>query len=131
MLEGGASRGSADALVHEAHCVASFLGARPLREELERLGRRARIFVPGEPGGAAPENAPLVEFDLTPRELEVLALLAHGLTNREIAAELFITSKTASVHVSRILGKLSVPNRAAAAAAAQRLGVGSDHAFRS
>jgi DNA-binding NarL/FixJ family response regulator len=45
------------------------------------------------------------------------------MTNREIAAELFVTDKTASVHVSRILAKLSVSNRAAAAAAAQRLGI--------
>ena len=62
-------------------------------------------------------------LELTPRELEVLALLTDGLTNREIAAELFISHKTASVHVSRILSKLSVPNRAAAAAAASALGV--------
>jgi len=53
----------------------------------------------------------------------VLALLAAGMTNREIAAELFISEKTASVHVSRILAKLSVPNRTAAAAAAHELGV--------
>jgi DNA-binding NarL/FixJ family response regulator len=52
----------------------------------------------------------------------VVALLGEGLTNREIAAELFISDKTASVHVSRILAKLSVPSRWAAAAA-QRLGV--------
>jgi DNA-binding NarL/FixJ family response regulator len=50
-------------------------------------------------------------------------LLADGLTNRDIAAELFISHKTASVHVSRILSKLSVPNRAAAAGAAHALGV--------
>ena len=53
----------------------------------------------------------------------MFALLGEGRTNREIAAELIISDKTASVHVSRILTKLSVPNRAAAAAAAQRLGV--------
>jgi len=65
----------------------------------------------------------LARLELTPRELEVLALLAGGLTNREIGAELFISNKTASVHVSRILTKLSVPNRAAAAATAHHLGV--------
>jgi DNA-binding NarL/FixJ family response regulator len=65
----------------------------------------------------------LERLELTPRELDVLALLADGLTNREIGAELFISDKTASVHVSRILTKLSVPNRAAAAAAAHQLGV--------
>jgi DNA-binding NarL/FixJ family response regulator len=64
----------------------------------------------------------LERLELTPREREVLALLADGLTNREIGAELFISNKTASVHVSRILSKLSVPNRAAAAVAAHHLG---------
>jgi DNA-binding NarL/FixJ family response regulator len=85
--------GGPAAVVQAAHAVATELGALPLR------------------------------LELTPRELEVLALLADGLTNREIGGELFISEKTASVHVSRILSKLSVPNRAAAAAAAQRLGI--------
>jgi DNA-binding NarL/FixJ family response regulator len=53
----------------------------------------------------------------------VLRLLADGRTNRQIADELFITPKTASVHVSRILMKLGVSNRAAAAAAAHRIGL--------
>ena len=66
-------------------------------------------------------------LELTPREIEVLGLLAGGLTNREIGAELFISDKTASVHVSRILTKLSVPNRAAAAAAAHYLGLTPAH----
>jgi DNA-binding NarL/FixJ family response regulator len=65
----------------------------------------------------------LERLELTPREIEVLSLLADGLTNREIGAQLFISNKTASVHVSRILAKLSVPNRAAAAAAAHHIGV--------
>ena len=60
---------------------------------------------------------------LTNRELEVLQLLADGRTNRQIADELFITPKTASVHVSRILMKLGVSNRAAAAAVAHRIGL--------
>jgi DNA-binding NarL/FixJ family response regulator len=64
-------------------------------------------------------------LELTPRELEVLALVGEGLTNREIGAELFISDKTASVHMSRILAKLSVPNRAAAAA--HHLGVTRAH----
>ena len=60
---------------------------------------------------------------LTEREAEVLALLGEGRTNRQIGQELFITEKTASVHVSRILMKLSVHNRAEAAAAAHRVGL--------
>ena len=51
---------------------------------------------------------------LTQREVEVLRLLAEGRSDREIAAELYISPKTASVHVSNLLGKLGVPSRAAA-----------------
>jgi DNA-binding NarL/FixJ family response regulator len=58
---------------------------------------------------------------LTDREFEVLRLVAAGLSNREIANNLLISSKTASVHVSNILSKLSVPSRGAAAAMAHRL----------
>jgi DNA-binding NarL/FixJ family response regulator len=60
--------------------------------------------------------------DLTAREREVLALIADGRTNRKIAQELFITEKTASVHVSNILGKLGATNRGEAAALAHRAG---------
>ena len=123
LLGANSDRVSATALVRAAHEVADELGARPLREELEALARRARIDLgAGGQFDAAPD-ARLQQLELTPREIEVLALLAHGLTNREIGGELYISDKTASVHVSRILSKLAVPNRAAAAAAAQRLGV--------
>lgn len=123
LLTAGGDRVGAETLVREAHAVARNLGARPLREGLEGLARRARIDL-DDPRTVEPApNARLQRLALTPRELEVLALLADGMTNREIAAELFISHKTASVHVSRILAKLSVPNRAAAAAAAQALGV--------
>ena len=61
---------------------------------------------------------------LTAREREVLRLLATGRSNREIAAELFIAPKTASVHVSNILGKLGAASRTEAAAIAHRSGVG-------
>ena len=119
-------------LVAGAHAVATELGARPLREAVEALARRARVPLgvasPAAAGTALDDERlerreRLERLELTPRELEVLSLLGEGLTNREIAAELFISDKTASVHVSRILGKLSVANRAGAAAAAQRLGV--------
>ena len=58
---------------------------------------------------------------LTPREAEVLTLVARGYTNREIAETLVISVKTASVHVSHILRKLGAPNRREAAAVAHRL----------
>jgi DNA-binding CsgD family transcriptional regulator len=124
LLAVGADREAAEALIRDAHTVVDELGARPLREELETLARRARIELGQEPRVEAGPNAALEQLDLTPRETEVLALLAGGLTNREIGTELFISNKTASVHVSRILTKLSVRNRAAAAAAAHHLGLG-------
>ena len=63
-------------------------------------------------------------FGITDREREVLALLAQGRTNREIAQALVISEKTASVHVSHILAKLDVGNnRGEAAAVAHRLGI--------
>lgn len=60
---------------------------------------------------------------LTPRETEVLRLVAAGRTNSQIGAELFISTKTASVHVSNILAKLQVPNRGQAAARAHASGL--------
>ena len=97
--------------------TADRLGARPLRAALADLARRARIgSVPDEPGGDVLDL-------LTSREREVLRLLAAGRSNREIAAVLFITPKTASVHVSNILGKLGAASRTEAAAIAHREGL--------
>ncbi|TNY37144.1 helix-turn-helix transcriptional regulator [Thermomonospora catenispora] len=104
------------AAVHWRQAVeaADRLGARPLRRALDDLGRRARLAV------AEPDlrEGPLAA--LTAREREVLRLVAKGLGNREIAAELFISPKTASVHVSNILAKLGVATRTQAAALALR-----------
>jgi len=99
--------------------LAGHLGARPLLEQIGSLARRARVDLPSAPGQRGPsgEAAPL---GLTERELEVLRLVAAGRSNRDIAAELFISPKTASVHVSNILGKLGVASRGEAAAMAYR-----------
>jgi DNA-binding NarL/FixJ family response regulator len=67
---------------------------------------------------------------LTEREREVIRLVAAGQSNQQIADALFITRKTASVHVSNILGKLGVENRVEAAAVAHRLGLAGDPADR-
>ncbi|MFE6304758.1 ATP-binding protein [Nocardiopsis sp. NPDC057823] len=93
--------------------AAAASGAEPLAREAADLGRRAGFTAPVR---AAPAG-------LTPREAEVLRLLAAGGTNAQIAAELFISPKTASVHVSNILAKLGAPNRAAAGARARDLGL--------
>ncbi|MFE0699030.1 AAA family ATPase [Streptomyces sp. NPDC058872] len=120
LLAGGGRREEAAALLREAHATAVRLGARPLREEVELLATRARLPLvpeesraPTEPGGHG--------FGLTPREQEVLGLVAAGRSNRQIAEELFISPKTASVHVSHILTKLGVAGRGEAAALAHRL----------
>ncbi|MFZ1993434.1 MAG: LuxR C-terminal-related transcriptional regulator, partial [Solirubrobacteraceae bacterium] len=76
--------------------------------------------VNGDGNGRAAEAAE-DPFGLTPRERQVLALLAEGATNRQIGAALYMAEKTASVHVSRILAKLGVQGRTQAAAVAHRL----------
>jgi DNA-binding CsgD family transcriptional regulator len=72
-----------------------------------------------------PRSAPVASpTDLTPREREVLALVAEGLTNAELAERLFISPRTAGVHVSNILAKLGMSSRTEAAAWAVRSGIG-------
>ena len=77
-----------------------------------------------EPGAASrPESGPAsaaAATGLTPRELEVLRLLADGLTDREIGDALFVSRRTATTHVASILTKLGAPSRAAAVAYAIR-----------
>nr|WP_241968411.1 LuxR family transcriptional regulator [Streptomyces sp. ICBB 8177] len=110
-----AARDLAGRLLAQAHESAERLGARPLREAVELLARRARL-----PLGRIPQ-APAEDLGLTPRERDVLRLVAAGHSNRRIAEELFISPKTASVHVSNILAKLGVSGRGEAAALAHRL----------
>jgi len=104
---------------------AEAMGVAPLLGEIDALARRARL-APAEARAAHepdPGERPADRLGLTPRELEVLLLVAAGRTNREIGAELFMSEKTASVHVSRILAKLGVGGRVEAAAVAHRLGL--------
>jgi DNA-binding CsgD family transcriptional regulator/tetratricopeptide (TPR) repeat protein len=110
-----ADRPAATAALTEAGAIAAALGARPLAEAAEVLARRLGIR-----SGTVP--AALTEL-LTVREREVLRLVAEGQSNSRIAQSLFISPKTASVHVSRIIAKLEVTNRVEAAAVAHRLGL--------
>jgi DNA-binding CsgD family transcriptional regulator/tetratricopeptide (TPR) repeat protein len=104
--------------------IAERLGMAPLLEQIDGLARRARIKLDNaEPPVAAEPQGPASELGLTDRELEVLGLVAKGCTNREIGERLYMSEKTASVHVSRILAKLRASNRAEAAASAERLGL--------
>jgi DNA-binding CsgD family transcriptional regulator len=116
--DGAASR------LDRAAPLAAALGAQPLAGQIALLARRARIRLSASagsevaPGDAGEDDG---ELGLTERELEVLRLVAEGRSNREIAGELFISPKTASVHVSNILSKLGVSNRGEAAARAHSL----------
>ena len=98
------------------------------RSVVEKYGKQALLDAINEPpsNGEPVDRKPKDPLGLTDREAEVIRLVAAGRSNQQIADELFITRKTASVHVSNILGKLGVTNRVEAAAVAQRLGLGSD-----
>ena len=108
-----------------ACAAAAETGAKLLSADIASLARRARIDVDTVEPVEAPEGeeSPAARLGLTPRELEVLLLVAEGRTNRAIGEALFMSEKTASVHVSRILAKLGVSGRVEAAAVAHRLGL--------
>jgi DNA-binding NarL/FixJ family response regulator len=116
VLASGGDRREAAALLASARHAALALGAALLVHELEGVAKRSRLSLAG-----VVADAP---FGLSPRELEVVGLLSEGLTNRAIAERLFISEKTASVHVSNILAKVGVSTRGEAAAAARRAGIG-------
>jgi ATP/maltotriose-dependent transcriptional regulator MalT len=115
----GASRAASASLA-----AARRLGSAWLAEEVESLAARARLHL-GEGADATAAARPESDdpFGLTPRERDVLALVAAGATNREIGEQLHMAEKTASVHVSRILAKLNVRSRTEAAAVAHRQGL--------
>jgi DNA-binding CsgD family transcriptional regulator len=119
-------RESAAVVLGRAAEVTGRLGARALDAEIRALARRARLDLAphaGAPAVATGASAPAEQLGLTPREAEVLALVAAGRSNRQIAQALFISPKTVSVHVSNILAKLGVAGRVEAAAIAHRLGL--------
>jgi DNA-binding CsgD family transcriptional regulator len=128
-------RQGAEAAALEALAIGRRLGIPWLVDEVTALARRGRLRVePAVAAGAAPGRVagapaagtiddPAAALGLTPRERDVLALVAQGRTNRQIGEQLFMAEKTASVHVSRILAKLDVRSRTEAAAVAHRLGI--------
>jgi DNA-binding NarL/FixJ family response regulator len=121
-------RARAAAAASDARAAAERIGARWLLSEIDGLAARARLALGSDDAGEDPDPAPEQEtvddpFGLTPRERQVLELIARGATNREIGAQLFMAEKTASVHVSRILAKLDVHSRTQAAGVAHRLGL--------
>jgi DNA-binding CsgD family transcriptional regulator len=123
LVEADDRSGAADVLAGVLE-TAQRLGSQWLEQEAIALRDRARLPLPGaedgRDGGAEADGA-TDPFGLTPRERQVLALIAEGATNRQIGNALFMAEKTASVHVSRILAKLGVHSRTQAAAVAHRL----------
>ncbi len=119
------SRVEATTILAAARVTASELGAGPLLGEIDLLARHARLEI--APSAATTRNESVdgvaTTIDLTPREVEVLRLIAAGWSNQQIAQSLFITRKTASVHASHIFDKLGAANRVEAAAIAHRIGL--------
>jgi DNA-binding CsgD family transcriptional regulator/tetratricopeptide (TPR) repeat protein len=112
--------GDQDETQLEALALLDALGARQTAGRLRReLRRRGTARVPRGPIRATAANP----AGLTTRQVEVLALLVHGLTDVEIAARLSLSAKTVGHHVSALLAKLDVPTRRQASAAARRLGL--------
>jgi DNA-binding NarL/FixJ family response regulator len=131
LLTRRARSGPAAAALREAHATLRRMGAEPLRRQLQALAARAAIDLDEPAAGSEPAPAPAPprvssaedRLGLTRRELEVLRLVALGRTNREVATTLFISEKTAGVHVSNILRKLDLRSRVEASAYAYRLGL--------
>ena len=118
----GGDRAAAAERLRQAASLAAALGAQPLSQDIAAFARRTRIGLnDGAGSGASGGGAAPAVAGLTERELEVLRLVAAGRSNREIAGQLFISPKTASVHVSNILGKLGASTRTEAAAKAHAL----------
>jgi DNA-binding CsgD family transcriptional regulator/Tfp pilus assembly protein PilF len=117
LVAAGGSRPESTRVLAGALDIAERLDARPLVDEIQLLAARARLDL----SPVTPSDVLEHPLGLTPREAEVLGLVARGLTNREIAETLVISTKTASVHVSHILRKLDAPNRREAASIAHRL----------
>jgi DNA-binding CsgD family transcriptional regulator len=110
-------RDKASAAASAARTLAARLGAVPIVAEVDALLARTRLSPAPAPRAPADDRP----YGLTEREYEVLALLGTGATNREIARKLFISDRTVGVHVSRVLHKLQVTNRAQAAAVAVKV----------
>lgn len=112
---------SVSALLNDAAASAELMRAVPLLSRITALARRHHLPVPRP--GRSPNSARESGHGLTERESDVLRLVASGLTNSQVASELLISPKTASVHVSHILAKLGVATRTEAAAVAFREGL--------
>ena len=107
-------------LLRAAHAEADRIGAALLRSAIDAFAARVRVDPTPAAAPAPRRESPI---GLTPREEQILELLAHGRKNREIADELVISPRTVEVHVARVLEKLNAHTRTEAVAAAHRLGI--------
>lgn len=106
MLVRDGERAEAQSVLADAAGTASTIGHVPLQQSIAAFGRAS---------GLATDDHATDELELTARERQVLELIAEGLSNKQIGERLFISAKTASVHVSAILRKLGVSTRTEAA----------------
>ena len=114
-LHAAGLRSESVATLQAAIEAATTLGAGLIVSQARAFAERA-----GLPLDGAPERHEAGSVELTAREQQVLDLIAEGLTNRQIGERLFISAKTASVHVSAILRKLGAASRTEAAMIAER-----------
>lgn len=122
LLAGHGSRADTYSALRQSHELAIRLEAVPLVVRIEALARMARLSLATSDTQDQPAHSIVAGF--TPREKEVASLLVAGCTDKEIANRLYISPKTASVHVSNVVRKLGVHNRFDAGRIAARLGVG-------
>jgi len=122
LLAAGLPRAQATGPLRTSMTIAQKLSAQPLQQALTTIAQTSHLRldpVVVEPPTQAPSNSALAQ--LTSREREVLAHIAAGRSNTEIARALFISDKTVSTHVSNILRKSQTSTRGEAAAWASRL----------
>jgi DNA-binding CsgD family transcriptional regulator len=118
VLAGGAAHGEVVADLRAAQEVAARLGATSLAAAVAAMAVRAGVRLDDEAAPVAP-----AQDVLTPRERSVLALVADGRTNRQVGAELYISEKTVSVHLSRVMAKLGAGSRTEAVTIAYARGL--------
>ena len=116
-LAGGETAAAVIEDLQAAHATALRLGAAPLAAAVATTSRRAGVRL-GSTTASAPSADPF-----TPRERAVLGLVAEGRTNRQVGAELFISEKTVSVHLSRVMAKLGASSRTEAVSVAYARGL--------
>jgi DNA-binding CsgD family transcriptional regulator len=119
VLAGGGANAPVEPDLRAAYATATAFGAAPLAAAVRRLAERAGVQL--EAGAPSPE--PAGPDPLTPRERSVLALVAEGRTNRQVGGELFISEKTVSVHLSRVMAKLGASSRTEAVSVAYARGL--------